>query len=234
MQLVCKTMHLLKDLYEYIACLSDDYTVLNMLSVNKTFQDSIYFKRIMSKRYPYLVKMKPEEQTWKSFYVEMIYYNSILEKDYNIPYIPARNYNPKKLFHEKNYSSISFKKCNRALRYAVEAGLLDTVKILSEKTEIHPELGLHYSAYVGNFEMVKIMIEKGACDFNTAIGEATRGGELEMVKFMIEKGATTFVYACSYAIANGNSEIEELIIEKGHIDSSILERLRARYSPKID
>jgi hypothetical protein len=46
---------------------ADDKTILNMLSVNKKFNDSIFFEKIMKKRYPLLIKYKKKKETWKFF-----------------------------------------------------------------------------------------------------------------------------------------------------------------------
>ena len=46
-------MNVVTDIYEYIACLADDSTTLNMLSVNKKFLDENYYRRIVEKKHPY-------------------------------------------------------------------------------------------------------------------------------------------------------------------------------------
>ena len=44
-----------KDIYEYIVGLAEDKDVINMLSVNKKFNDDSYFKKVVEKRYPLLL-----------------------------------------------------------------------------------------------------------------------------------------------------------------------------------
>jgi len=94
-------MNIPKDVYEYLTNFGDDKTIVNMLSVNKTFRNEDFFKRVLERKYPLLIKIKGENQSWKEFYLEMVYYLSKLEENYGIPYIPNKDYNPKKFY--KNY-----------------------------------------------------------------------------------------------------------------------------------
>ena len=44
------------DVYEYLANFADDRTILNMLSVNKKFNDEKFFKRVIQRKYPLLLR----------------------------------------------------------------------------------------------------------------------------------------------------------------------------------
>lgn len=68
-----------KDIYEYILNLADDRDVINMLSVNRKFNDDLYFKKIFEKRYSLLLEFKKEEETYKQFYLRMI--NSLCRRE---------------------------------------------------------------------------------------------------------------------------------------------------------
>ena len=63
-----------KDVYETIVHSSDDRTVLEMLSVNKKFNQDDAFRRVLERRYPYLIAFRKEGETWKALYLRMIYY----------------------------------------------------------------------------------------------------------------------------------------------------------------
>ena len=76
-----------KDIYEYIVNLAEDRVVINMLSVNKKFDDDLYFKKILERRYPLLIKFKPEDEAYKQFYLRMVKYMAKLWEEYKIPYI---------------------------------------------------------------------------------------------------------------------------------------------------
>ena len=84
-----------KDIYSYIVNLADDRTVLNMLSVDRRFNDDSYFKKILEKRYPLLLKYKEENESYKHFYLAMVKYMAKLWEEFQIPYIPSKEFNLK-------------------------------------------------------------------------------------------------------------------------------------------
>ena len=59
-------MELNKDTYLYLAQFADDRTILNMLSVNKKFNDPEFFRQVMTRKYTLLIKYKGDED-WKSY-----------------------------------------------------------------------------------------------------------------------------------------------------------------------
>ena len=61
-------MELNKDTYLYLTRFADDRTILNMLSVNKKFNDDKFFEEVMRRKYPLLIGFKSDRQTWKQFY----------------------------------------------------------------------------------------------------------------------------------------------------------------------
>tara|TARA_R110001599_G_scaffold74040_2_gene204374 strand:+ start:435 stop:749 length:315 start_codon:yes stop_codon:yes gene_type:complete len=94
-----------KDTYEYLTNFADDRTILNMLSVNKKFNDDVFFKRVLFRKYPLLLKFKTEE-SYKNLFLRMTYYIAKLEEEFEIPYIPLEEYNPQ-----------MFYKCNKNSKY---------------------------------------------------------------------------------------------------------------------
>tara|TARA_R110002153_G_scaffold176053_1_gene329287 strand:- start:66 stop:734 length:669 start_codon:yes stop_codon:yes gene_type:complete len=86
-----------KDVYEYLTNFADDKTILNMLMVNKKFQDDSFFHRVLLRKYPYLLEFKGS-MTYKQLYTQMVHYISLLEEEHNIPYIPAKDYNPRTMY----------------------------------------------------------------------------------------------------------------------------------------
>jgi len=91
-------MNVSSDIYQHIALMNDDREILNMLSVNKKFNDPEFFKRIISNRYPLLVKYKNPEENWKQFYLRMIHYIYLAKEEYGFPYIPSQHINPYKVY----------------------------------------------------------------------------------------------------------------------------------------
>ena len=90
-------MNLTKDTYEYILNFADDRTILNMLSVNKKFRDEALFERIVKSRYPLLSKYI-HYNTWTNYYIEIIYYLSKLQEEFNFPYIKTAEFRPQNLY----------------------------------------------------------------------------------------------------------------------------------------
>ncbi|GAH36589.1 unnamed protein product [marine sediment metagenome] len=77
-------MDLNPDLYEYLTGFVDDKTIINMLSVNKKFNDPIFFQRIFKRKYPFLIEFKEDNQTWKVFYLSMIKYIYKLLEEFDL------------------------------------------------------------------------------------------------------------------------------------------------------
>ena len=84
-------MNLTKDTYEYLLNFADDRDVINMLSVNRKFNDEKLFEKIMTKRYPELIKEKKKDESWKSLFLRIVYYVSLLKERHKIPYFPGLN-----------------------------------------------------------------------------------------------------------------------------------------------
>jgi len=175
-------MKIPKDLYEYLAGFADDKTIVNMLSVNKKFNDPVFFQRIFNKKYPLLINFKRDNQTWKDFYLSMVKCIRKLEEEFSIPYIPWKNYNPRYFYYKYYKDGYNIYDC--AIRYA---------------------------ALGGNMEIVKLMIEKGATDFNFCMYGAARFGHMDILKLMIEKGTPNYSWALNRASYGGHTEIVEYL-----------------------
>lgn len=87
-----------KDVYLMLTDYSSDRDIINMLSVNKKYNDPIFFRRIITKRYPALIKLKRAKESWKTFYLRMIYYLSLLKDKYDIDYINIPSFDPFSLY----------------------------------------------------------------------------------------------------------------------------------------
>ena len=83
-----------KDVYEYLLNFADDKTIINMLSVNRKFNDEKLFERILKKKHPYLAVWKHDNMTWKEYYVRQVYYMSLLNEKYGIPFVSFKGYSP--------------------------------------------------------------------------------------------------------------------------------------------
>lgn len=85
------------DIYWLIAENADDRTTLEMLKLNKRFDDT-HFQKIINKRYPLLIRFKQENESWQDFYVRMIHFIALLQEKFQFPYIPHPKFNPEKFY----------------------------------------------------------------------------------------------------------------------------------------
>ncbi len=121
-------MNVPKDVYLEIVHKMSDRDVLNMLSVNKKYNNEEFFRQILVRRYPLLIAFrkyvinrdKYKEESWKALYLRMIKYIGLLKEKYNVDYIAAYNFNPKKTFYSiENFEDNFY--------YRKEEYILDTI-----------------------------------------------------------------------------------------------------------
>jgi disulfide oxidoreductase YuzD len=84
-----------------------------MLSVNKKFNDPIFFEKLLKRNYPEWIFLKSNDENWRKFYVKMVYYLSKIEESgINLP----KSWDPKRFYDfisEKNkdkYNDTDFEK----------------------------------------------------------------------------------------------------------------------------
>ena len=115
-----------KDVYEYMTQFGDDEDILVMLKVNKKFNKIInddFFRRVLQRKYPLLLKFKKDDESYRDFYIKMVYYIGLLEERDGIPYIPIEHFNP-----EKYYKMRLRHRRADAMIYAMRAGRPDLAK----------------------------------------------------------------------------------------------------------
>jgi len=183
--------NLTKDVYLYLLNFADDKTVLNMLSVNKKFNDEKFFKQIMERRYPLLLRFKEDNKTWKQFYIETIYYISKLKEEFDIPYIPVSTFDPKDFYkRRRNLGNADFQTIyDYALEHAADSGDLNLVKFLVEEHGAEDRVGdaLYNAVDIKNLEIVKYIVEKFGSINKESIKLASRRGYEEILKYLIAK-----------------------------------------------
>ena len=206
-----------KNIYENIINFADDRTVLNMLRARPEFNDPIFFKRVLDRKYPLLKEFKKDNETWRRFFIRMTYYIAKLNEEYGIPYIPTKGYDPEDFYKRfKNEKYIY----NTAMAKAAKGGHMEIVQYLIDKKGAnHFNWAMELAALGGHLDIIKYLIdEKGANEFNEALGWAALGGHLDIVKYLIdEKGADNFNSAMLEA-ARGHLDIVQYLIEKGADD----------------
>lgn len=231
-------MKLSKDTYLYLTRFADDRTILNMLSVNKKFNDPKFFEEVIRNKYPLLIKYKPDKETWKRFYISMVYCISKIREDYGIPYYPINGYNPQNFCdHSSKQDILEFimylaviedqidmvrflieqgaNTFNYNMFEAAKRGHKDIVELMIQHGADDFDRGMFGAAYGGYKEIVELMIQKGANDFNRAMFGAARGGHKDIVELMIQLGANDFNKAMEGAATGRHKDITELMVQKG-------------------
>ena len=95
-------MNVSKDVYEYIMNFVNGNTLLKMTSINKKFNNDVYFERFMKRNYPKLKK----ETTYKNLYVK---YRELIE------FMDAKKFKIDDWFHPQE--SIFFNVTYRCTQY---------------------------------------------------------------------------------------------------------------------
>jgi hypothetical protein len=225
-----------KNVYEYLINFADDRTILNMLSVNRKFSDDAFFKRVIKRKYPLLVTFKKDGESWRQFFVNMTYYISKLQEDFDIPYIPGsdpekfygQNLFLKKIPKERNIeemknSIIAIEAAKRGnldiVKLAVKRGLGIGIKKFLGYTINNFNPVLEHSASHGHLDIVKYAIDNGADDLDNAMYYAAREGQLSIVKFLVDKGADNFKSSIESAAELGQFKVVKFLVEiSGGID----------------
>ena len=212
-----------KNIYEYLTNFVDDHTILQMISVNKKFNDPIFFERILDRKYPYLKELKNKDESWRRFFVRMTYYIAKLDEEYGIPYIPTEGYNPEDFYNIWNKREDIY---NNAMRNAALGGHLKIVKyLIDQKGADDFNEAMAWAAAGGHLEIVKYLIKKGEeigqeLSFNYAMFLAAKEGQMMILKYLIDqKGADKFNTAMIYAAEKGHLEIVKYLIDQKGADA---------------
>lgn len=94
-----------KDLYLKIGDFADHRTFLNMLLANKNITEKD-FKIMMYRHYPFLADKKPDELSWKDYYLETVLYVAKLMEEFKFPYIPHPDFDPKSVYNSTIVRSV--------------------------------------------------------------------------------------------------------------------------------
>ena len=211
-----KDIYISKDIYEYLTNFTDDRTILNMLSVNKKFNDEEFFKRIFLRKYPLLLKFQKKNETLKGLFIRMTYYIAKLEEKFEIPYIPTPGYNPEDFYKTYGYSAKLV--INNTTDWAAKGGHLNIVQLMLDKGADNFNWAMNSAAAGGHRDIVQLMLDKGANDFKRAMKYAALRGHIDIVQLMLDKGADNFNEAMSYAALGGHIDIVQLMLDKGAND----------------
>jgi hypothetical protein len=180
----------IRDLDKHLAQYVDDKDVLNMI-INKKYLelfDEQFFHNLLILKYPVLIQFKTEEETWKAFYIKMVYYLSKLKEEFNLIYIPSEIYNPVKLYyHLKETPGLVW---SDGLMFAAHVGDKKLIEEMLSKGG-NPTHGLMGASMSNNRELVEYFISIGAVgmlDLASGLVRAAEYGHKDLVDYFITKG----------------------------------------------
>ncbi|GAG85778.1 unnamed protein product [marine sediment metagenome] len=193
------------DLYEILMNL-DDESLLNFCksAVKQEYEKSLcadetFWKLRMKNYYPSYYHLN--NQSWKDFYLKMVYYLSKLEELSGIPYISSEY----KLYINSQKSML-----NMAMNYASDSGQMDIVELMVKKGADNYNLAIIYAAEAGYMDIINYFIEKGANNWNGAIGGAAKGGHMNIIQFLLTKNPNNLNPGLLGAIKGGHNDILNL------------------------
>ena len=215
-------MNLTKDTYEYLLNFAEDRDIINMLSVNRKFNDEKLFEKIVKRKYADLLAYKEKDESWKRFFIRLVYYVSRLHDVYEIDYFPGLN--PFEFHFLDPQEAI-----DTALMTAIRTGNLSMIKVLFPKikeptiyrylreaaVDGNREILLYFwdkdpisihiighLAYNGHLKIIQYLLDHGYIDnktLNNMLVHAADGNHFELVKYLIDQGADDIQSAIDYA-----------------------------------
>ena len=181
----------LKDIDREILKHVDDRELLEICIIDrKTWNevcDDNFIRRRLGK-YVGIEKYKERNQSWKSFFLEVLYYVSKMKDEYKYDYTSGN--------FRKQYEILGHGTINYVLIEAARQGEFPLVK----------------------FAVEKFAVENGSNFFTSAAGHAAEKGHYDIVKYLIEAGKITELkYLLSRAIRGGNVDVVKLLFDKGAV-----------------
>ena len=230
-------MNIVTDIYEYIACLADDATTLNMLSVNKKFLDENYYRRIIEKKHPYFLKLKAFNKPyiyrrsslgktetftynyvlpWRKFYIKNIYYMVKVEEIFQVPYFYIKCYYPEVLLQRLMFER---KPYHYLLSRALEQGKTDIRNLIFRQgLDVPQNSNLSCACRSGNLNLVKetydiLSKDLKRVDVKPGLYVSIKLGNYEILNFLLEKGKSSDLnYALLRSCGNEDNNMMKYLI----------------------
>ena len=203
----------LKDVDREILKHVDDRELLEICIIDrKTWNevcDDNFIRRRLGKYFG-IEKYKKRNQSWKSFFLEVLYYVSKMKDEYKYDYTSGN--------FRKQYEILGHGTIDHVLMQAARQGEFPLVKFAVENGANMFYSAVGYAAEKGHYDIVKYLIEVGKItEFNNLLIWAIRGGNLNIVKLLFDKGAVVDENndATLQAILSGHLDILKYLVEHG-------------------
>jgi hypothetical protein len=202
----------IKDLDKHLAKYVNDKDVLNMI-VNKKYLelfDEQFFHNLLILKYPLLLRYKRKEDTWKAFYIKIVYYLSKLKEEFNFPYIPSEYYHPVRLY--KYFKQSPEMIWSNGLMFAAHIGDTKLIEEMISKSG-NPSYGLMGAAMKNDVKLIEYFISIGADALGSGLVRAAESGHKDLVDYFIAKGVSP-KYAVIGAAVSKNDDMFNYIVSK--------------------
>ena len=203
----------LKDVDREILKHVDDRELLEICIIDrKTWNevcDDNFIRRRLEK-YPGIRKYKRDNQSWKSFFLEVLYYVSKMKDEYKYDYTSGN--------FRKQYEILGHGTINYVLMEAARQGEFPLVKFAVENGSNFFTSAAGHAAEKGHYDIVKYLIEAGKItELKYLLSRAIRGGNVDVVKLLFDKGAVVDQNndATIGAILSGHLDILKYLVEHG-------------------
>ena len=210
----------LKDTDREILKHVDDDELIRVCSIDrKTWNevcDDNFLKRRLA-RYPGIEKYKSPNESWKEFFLKVIYYTAKMRETHKFEY--------KSGDFKKQYEVLksNFRSPDGLLQQSANHGFLDLVKYAIQRRASNSakHFAFRTAAFKGHYDIVKWLVENGVnihFEDDIALRDASDKGHLEVVKYLIEKGANIHAesdQALGYASRSGHLEVVKFLLQAG-------------------
>ena len=212
----------LKDVDREILKHVDDDELIRICSIDKKTWNEVCddnFLRRRLARYPDIEKYKSQSESWKEYFLRVLYYTAKMKEKYEFEY-KSGDFKARYDLLTKHFTKGRMYYPDGLFYDAVRRGFLDLIKYVIEK-RVSKEAkvsGLKLAAEQGHLEIVKWLVEYGVGPLDDALIAAADKGHIEIVKYLLEKGANIHAKsdeAVGDASRNGNLEMVKLLVDSG-------------------
>ena len=97
-----------KDVDSIVLKKLDDKSLLSLLQVNKEYEalPDTFFEQRLQQKFPFLVRYKPSDISWKQYYLKNVHYIGKLKEEYDLDYVsfPGTSSKPEKIYKKLSQS----------------------------------------------------------------------------------------------------------------------------------
>jgi len=208
---------------EILLKIKTDKSLLAACQVDKyTFElcNNDFFRKRLNINYPVAYKIKPEDLTWKKYYLMIVYYKNKAKIRYNIDFMDGD--------FKYYYNSLTFSYApltSNLYHVAEKAVKIRDLKTIEYLIDINDFDNMKFNnlldiavKYSNNIDIIKYLIQEGATKHNKPLLYAAKYGYLELLEYIIEISITEFneyIYnnALAYSLDYNNLNITKYLVD---------------------